>query len=190
MKTYLKFFAVPVLIAVLAGLLYLIDALIAGLFVSGASFMWVGFIIWTIFYGATMSDRIRGLIGAVVGFLAAVVMMAITSSFTANIGVISISCLLGVLLVNFLVMFMDKGEKFWLNSVTGAFAGIALTFSGFGIGLNPLNGVKEAFVMLAVLVVYTILGLACGYFSIFFTAKIKNKLGEAEKPTETKSEDK
>ena len=29
-------------------------------------------------------------------------------------------------------MFLDKTEKIWLNSITGVFAGMVLTFSGLG----------------------------------------------------------
>lgn len=183
MKIFLKYFAVPLLIAVIASLLYLVDALIGGLFVSGGSFTWVAFAIWTIFYGAKLKDRIKGLIGIVVGFGAAVVMMAITGSFTLNVFTISVSSLIGVFVVNFLVMFMDKGDKIWLSSVTGAFSGIFLTFSGFGVGLSPLSSVGNAFLMLGLLVVYAILGLACGFFSIFFTAKIKKRLSELAQPS-------
>ena len=56
------------------------------------------------------------------------------------------------------------------------FAGIFLTFSGLGVGLSPLTGVKEAFLMLGILAVYTILGLICGFISIWSTNKAKAKL--------------
>lgn len=183
MKIFLKYFAVPLLIAVIASILYLVDALIGGLFVSGGSFMWVAFAVWTIFYGAKLKDRIKGLIGIIVGFGCAVIMMAITGAFTLNVFTISISCLIGVFAVNFLVMFMDKGDKIWLSSISGAFAGIFLTFSGFGVGLSPLSSVGNAFLMLGILVVYAILGLVCGFFSILFTAKIKQCLNKLDQPS-------
>ena len=140
--------------------------------------MWTAFAIWTIFYGAKVKDRIKGLIGVVVGFLAAVLMMTITNSFNLNVYTISISCLLGVFLVNFAVMFMDKADKIWLSSVTGAFAGIFLTFSGLGIGLNPVSSVNDAFLTLGILVTYTILGLICGFLSIYFTDKINKSISK------------
>lgn len=180
MKTYLKYFAIPMLIAVIASALYLVDALIGGVFISGGAFMWVGFAIWTIFYGAKMVDRIKGLIGIVVGFVAAVVMMLITGSFSANIYTISISCLIGVFVVNFAVMMLDHAGKVWLNSITGVFAGIFLTFSGFGIGLSPVTSVSNGFLMLGILVTYSILGMTCGFLSIYFSGKIKTKLKELE----------
>lgn len=181
MKVFLKWFAIPLLIAVIASVLCVVDALIGGLFVDGGSFMWVAFAIWTIFYGASVKDRIKGFIGVLVGFLSAIVMMFITKSFTVNVYTISLSTLLGVFVVNFLVMFMDKADKFWLSSVSGAFSGIFLTFSGFGKGLSPIACWNEFFVTLGILSVYTILGLICGFFSIWVSGKIKNRLNQENK---------
>lgn len=186
MKTFLKWFAMPLLIAVIASALYLVDAAIGGIFVEGGSFMWVGFAIWTIFYGASVKDRIKGLIGVVIGYVSAIVMMAITNSFTLNLGTISISCLLGVFLINGAVMMLDKTEKVWLNSITGVFAGIFLTFSGFGVSLSPLSSVSTAFTGLGILVVYAALGMLCGFFSIYGGAKIKTAL--ASQPETPKTE--
>lgn len=176
MKIFLKWFAIPLLIAFIASVLYIVDALIGGMFVSGESFMWVAFAIWTIFYGAKLKDRAKGLIGIIVGFVSAIVMMTITNSFLVNVLTISISCLIGVFVVNFAVMFMDKADKFWLSSVTGAFAEIFLTFSGFGVGLSPVASFNEALIMLAILLTYSVLGMICGFFSIWFSAKINNRL--------------
>lgn len=185
MKVFLKFFAIPLLIAVIASVLYIVDCFVAGLFVSGSTFLWAAFIIWTIFYGAKVKDRIKGLIGVLLGFLCAVLMMTITGSFTLNLATISISCLLGIFIVNGAVMFLDKLDKFWLSSITGVFAGIALTFSGLGIGLSPMVSFTSALTMVGILIVYTILGLLCGYFSTLGTEKIKAKLAQLE-PQNTK----
>lgn len=175
MKKFLQVSKKPFVIGSIASILYLIDALIGGLFVANGSFMWVAFAFWTVFFGATVKDRIKAFIGTIIGFLAAAVMMLITSSFSLNISTISISCLLGVFVVNFLVMYFEKAEKVWLNSISGIFVGIMLTFSGFGIGLNPLNSFNEALTMLAILLTYAVLGLLCGFFSIFFTKKKEEK---------------
>ena len=104
--------------------------------------------------------------------------MTITNSLDINLGTVSISCLLGVFLVNGLVMMLDKTEKIWLNSITGVFAGIFLTFSGLGVSLSPLASVSECFTMLGILLTYAILGLICGFFSIYGTSKIKNALNK------------
>ena len=140
--------------------------------------MWVAFAIWTIFYGASIKERVKGLIGVVIGFGAGILMMLITNSFTLNLGTVSISCLVGVFCVNFVVMFLDKSEKIWLNSVTGVFAGIFLTFSGLGVGLSPIENTSSALLMFGILVTYTLLGLVCGFVSITVTNKVKERLNQ------------
>lgn len=191
MKTFLKFFAMPLLIAVVATVLYIIDSLLAGVFVQGASFMWVGFAVWTVFYGANIKDRIKGLIGIVVGFLSAILMNLITASFSVNVATISISCLLGVFVVNGIVMYMNHLDKFWLSSVTGAFVGIFLTFSGFGVGLNCIASVTESFLMLAILLIYAVFGLICGYISITVQNVVNEKLAKLnENKSDNLEEDK
>ena len=184
MKVFYKYFAFPLITAVIASCLYLADCIFAGLFVEGASFLWVAFINWTVFYGATISERIRGLIGLVIGFGVAIIMMLITGSFTLNIWTISISCMLGIFVMNFFVMQLDHTKKIWTNSITGVFTAISLVFSGYGIGLSPLASVSEAFLMLGILVVYAILGMICGFCSITFSAKVKKKLEKLEGKTE------
>lgn len=164
----------PFVIAIIAGILYLIDALIAGLFVKNSSFMWVAFAFWTLFFSVNFKDRVKALIGTIIGFFAAVLMMLITNLFSLNIGTISISTLLGVIFVNFAVMFFEKAENFWLNSISGIFAGIMLTFSGLEVGLNPLNNFKEGSTMLAIICIYAILGLCCGFFSCLFSSQKSN----------------
>ncbi len=186
MKTFYKYFAVPIAIGIIASVLCIIDSFLARAFVESGNFMWVAFAIWTIFYGASLNERIRGLIGIVIGFAVAVIMNLITASFTLNLSYLSISCLLGVLVMNFAVMFLNHTKKIWTNSVTGVFAGIFLTFSGLGIGMSPTADVKTAFLMLAIIIVYAILGMICGFLSIFFTNKSKKKLEALEPNTENK----
>ena len=134
MKKFWEISKKPLKIAIIASILYIIDALIGGLLYKGGSFVWVAFAFWTVFFTSSITDRIKALIGAIIGFFAAIIMMLITNSFTLNIGTISISCLLGVFLVNFAVMYLEKS---WTNSISGVFVGIFLTFSGLGVGLKP-----------------------------------------------------
>ena len=180
MKKFWEISKKPLRIAIIATIGCLLDFLIARLFIKGASFTWVGFIFWTLFFGASVKDRIKGLIGAVIGFVSAIFIMLISNAFTLNIWIISISTLVGVFLINGLVMYLEKTEKFWTNSISGIFIGISLTFSGFGIGLNPLNDVKEAFIMLGILVVYGVLGMLYGFLSI---TNFKNKRKEMDSGT-------
>ena len=169
MKKFIGLSKKPFVIGVIASILYIIDALIGGLLVKGGSFMWVAFAVWTVFFGVSLKDRVKAFIGVVIGFLSAVLMMFITSMFTLNVYTISISCLLGVFVANMGVMYFEHASKFMLDSISGIFVGIMLTFSGLGKGLSPLASFGEAMTMLAVILIYTVLGLLCGYFSIFFS---------------------
>ena len=171
MKKFLQISRKPLVIGIVASILYIIDALIGGLLVDGGSFMWVAFAVWTVFFGVSIKDRIKALIGIFIGFLSAIIMMLITSSFTANIHTISISCLIGVFVANMGVMYFEFASKLWLDSISGIFVGIMLTFSGLGKGLSPLASFGEAMTMFAVIVIYSILGLICGYCSITFSQK-------------------
>lgn len=190
MKKFLQVSKKPFVIAVIASILCIIDAFIGGLFINGGSFMWVAFAFWTVFFAASTKDRIKGFIGTIIGYIAAIVMMLITSSFSLNIYVVSISCLLGVFAINFLVMYLEKTEKFWTNSISGVFVGIMLTFSGFGVGLNPITSWANFGIMLAILVVYAILGLLCGFFSMFFTKNKKEEIVAKEETPEKTEENK
>jgi len=174
MKNFWKISKKPLVIGSIAAILYIIDALIGGLFVAGGSFMWVAFAFWTVFFGSNVKDRIKALIGTVLGFLSAIIMMLITSSFSLNISTISISCLIGVFVVNCLVMYLEHTDKIWTNSISGVFVGIMLTFSGLGVGFSPIASISEAFTMFGIIMVYAVLGLICGFFSIFFTREKNN----------------
>ena len=171
MKKFLEISRKPLVIGIVASILYIIDALIGGLLVDGGSFMWVAFAVWTVFFGVSIKDRIKALVGIFVGFLCAILMMLITNSFTANVHTISISCLIGVFVVNMGVMYFEHAGKLWLDSISGIFVGIMLTFSGLGKGLSPLASFGEAMTMLAVIMIYSVLGLICGYCSITFSQK-------------------
>lgn len=175
MEKFYNIIKKPLLIAIIATALYLIDAFIGGLFIESGSFLWIAFIFWTIFFGSTTEERIRGFIGTIIGFLCACLMMLVTNSFTVNILTINLSCLLSVFVFNFLVMFLDHTKKFWTNSITGVFAGIGLTFSGLGKGLVPVSSWGTFGIMLAILSVYCILGMLAGFFSIYQKKSKKEK---------------
>ena len=51
-KNLLEISKKPLVIGSIAAILYIIDALIAGLFIKGGSFIWVAFAFWTVFFSA------------------------------------------------------------------------------------------------------------------------------------------
>ena len=78
MKKFFELSKKPLIIAIVASVLYIIDALIGGLFIENGSFMWVAFAIWTVFFGVSIKERVTAFIGVIIGFLSAILMMLIT----------------------------------------------------------------------------------------------------------------
>ena len=164
----------PIIIASIAALLYIVDSLISPLFDLNRGFMWVAFVAWTISFSLKTVDKIKMWIGHIIGFLAAVTMIYFGQIFQASVLGVSIAALIGVFLVNGLVMYFDNFKKYWLNSITGIFMGIFLTFSGLGVGLSP-DTWGDAKIILSIILLYSFLGCFCAYFSVFFHSKWKQK---------------
>lgn len=174
MKTFLKWFAIPLLVGTIATTLYIIDTFLGDLFVAGGSFMWVAFALWTVFYNAKLKARVKGFVGVIIGFCAAKLAMQITGLSTFSIAGICVMGVIGVFVVNYAVMNLKNAGVFFAGSISGVFVGMGLTFSGLGVGLVPVG--TDALIMLAIIITYAFLGLACGLTEIYFTQKIKKKL--------------
>lgn len=175
MKKFLQVSKMPLIVGIVAAILYCLDSLIAPHIIAGASFTWVAFIAWTVTTSMTLKDKIKALIGVVIGFLLAVGIMYFGKLFSANVIGISIAGVLGVFIFNMIALYFDNFKKLWMNSVTGIFMGIALTFSGLGVGLAP-NSWANAGILICVLLLYVILGMACATAtSLWFNAWNKPK---------------
>ncbi|MCL2846512.1 MAG: DUF1097 family protein [Firmicutes bacterium] len=178
MKKFWEMSKTPLIIAVIASLLYIVDSLVSPLIGLGRGFMWVAFVAWTISFSMTTEQKVRMWIGHFIGFGAAVGMIYFGRIFTADVAGVAIASLIGVFIFNGLVMYFDNLKKFWLNSITGIFMGIFLTFSGLGVGIGP-DTAGDAFTILGVIVLYSFLGAVCAHFSVYFMKKF-NKTKEAE----------
>lgn len=162
-----KLFKMPIVVGIIASCIYIIDNFLGKHLVSGGSFMWVAFVSWTIFYGVSFSERIKALIGNVVGFLFGVLMFHSSSFFGGSVLGISISGLLFVFLANGAMMFFPNFKKLWLNSISGIFMGVFLTFSGLGVSLYPTT-ISNAFLQLGTILIYSTLGLIAGLLCTYF----------------------
>lgn len=164
-------------IAIIAGILVLLDGIIANLFNQDASFTWVAFVSWTVFFGESTKERLKAVVGYVLGFLAAIVIIklgALSNIVTFNIFGVAIVSILATMLVNFLVMELELIKKWFPISVSGMFVGIAMTFSGLGVGLNT-STFESAMLLLALIVVYGVMGLISGWATLYFTQEKENK---------------
>jgi len=189
MKKFVQISMPPLILSTIAALLFAVDALIAPLIVPGASFMWVAFVSWTVFFAVGFKDRIKAMIGYVIGYLAAIAMFAFGGLFDVQVLGISIAGMLGVFLVNFVALHFENFKKVWMNSMSGLFVGMFLVFSGLGIGMNPLTSVGDALTMLGIIMLYGVLGLLCGLGSIYFVNKFKkSKTEEARVSLENEDE--
>jgi len=162
-----KYLKMPLIVGIIASCIYIIDNFLGNALVEGGSFMWVAFVSWTIFYGVSFSERIKALIGNLIGFLFGLLMFHSSSFFGGSILGISISGLLFVFLANGAMMFFPNFKKLWLNSISGIFMGVFLTFSGLGVSLYPAT-LQNALLQLAIILIYSTIGLIAGFLCVYF----------------------
>lgn len=175
MKKFLELSKMPLIVAVTAAVIYCLDALIAPQISEGATFLWVAFVAWTVSSSMNLKDMAKMLIGVVIGYLFAVGMMFFGKLFDTQVVGISIAGLIGIFVANFLVMYFDNFKKVWLNSITGIFTGIALTFSGLGVSMAP-NSFGEAGILLGTILLYVVIGMFCAFITSFLYSKWKKKV--------------
>ena len=98
--------------AMVAGVLVLCDSLITKILNQTASFTWVAFISWTVFWGASTKERLKAVPGYIIGFFAAIVIIKLGSLFSGiNTLYIAFGSILASLIINFLVMELENFEK-------------------------------------------------------------------------------
>ena len=193
LKKFYELSKSPIVVGTIAALLFIVDSLISPLFDLGRGFMWVAFVGWTISAMMTWQDKIKMVIGNVIGFLAAVGMIYFGQIFDTTVVGVAIAALIGVFLFNGLVMYFDNFKKYWLSSITGIFMGIFLTFSGLGVGLGP-DTWGDTFTLLGILLLYSMLGVICGIAHIMWAKrwnarnKFINKTKENATPTASEPE--
>jgi len=172
-KKFYELSKAPIVIAVIASLLYITDSFISRGIDLGRGFMWVAFVAWTISFSLNTKDKIKMWIGHLIGFAAAVGMIYFGQIFGSTIAGVGIAAVIGVFLFNGLVMYFDNFKKYWINSITGIFMGIFLTFSGLGVGIGP-DTWGNAFTTLGIIMLYSLLGCICAFFSVYFINKWKS----------------
>ncbi len=149
------------------GLVAIIVVAISDLFamLSLGSFAWIAFISWNFTAKATDDSPkskllIRLIISIPIGLILAICMIHIPILFDNNI------------VIKYLIVFLCNGIAvlFPTKLVSGIFLGIGITFSGLGVGIMP-NTLKDAFIILSVIVIFSILGMIAAWSS----EKLQNK---------------
>ena len=162
-----------IVIGIIAGILVLCDGIIANLLNQSSSFTWVAFVSWTVFFADSIKERLKAIVGYVIGFLLAIAIMKLGNLLgiiQINILGVTLGSILATALINFGCIELENLKKYFPISVSGMFVGIAMTFSGLGIGLSP-NNIENSIMMLLIIVIYGILGLLSGWATLKFTAK-------------------
>lgn len=156
-------------VGIIAGILVFVDGVITQLIGINGSFVWVSFISWTVFFGAKTIERLKAIPGYVIGFGLALAIINLGNYLHSIMHVtilgVTLASIVATFLINFICIYFEKLKKFYLDSINGIFVGIALTFSGLGVGLDTAS-LCDCGYMLFIIVIYGILGLLSGYFTI------------------------
>lgn len=166
-----------IVIAIIAGLLVLLDGIISKLLNQTGSFTWVAFISWTVFFGEPVKERLKAVVGYIIGFLAAVAIIklgALSNIISFNIFNVAVVSILATMIINFLCIELEGIKKYFPISVSGIFVGISMVFSGLGVGLT-VDSLQNSVLMLAIIVIYGILGLLSGWATLKFGIKSEEK---------------
>ena len=168
-----------IVIAIIAGILVICDGIITKILNQNASFTWIAFVSWTVFFNSTTNERKKAIIGYIIGFLAAFSIVQLGALFNnlpiSLFGIVTIGSILATMIINYLCIELEKIGKFFPISISGIFVGIAMTFSGLGINLSP-NTLNNSILMLVIIVIYGILGLLSGWATLKFSTKKINSL--------------
>lgn len=160
-----------IVVALIAGLLVIFDGVIADLLKHDGSFTWVAFVSWTVFFGASTKERLKAIPGYIIGFLAAIAIIKLGNIFGAFLPLsilgVAIGSVIATIIINFACMEIEIIDKYFPISISGIFVGIAMTFSGLGVGLSPTT-FENSILMLFIIIVYGILGLLSGWATLKF----------------------
>jgi len=182
MKKFYEISKTPLIVGIVAAVVFSIDSILKKYlwieFDVDAHFVWITFLVWAVAFGMKNHERIRFLIGVVIGFLGAVFMIHFGGIFDASVLGIGIAMVIGVFIFSTVVMYFDHLKKFWMNSITGIFFGAPLTFSGLGVALAPMT-FCDAGLMFAIMMTYAVFGCLCALACVYL-------MGKWNKPTETK----
>ena len=182
MKKFYENSKTPLIVGIVAAIVFMIDGVLTRFVWSEAGyergFVWMAFIVWAVSFGMSNNDRIRLLIGCVIGFFMATSIIHFGRLFDANFIGIAVAATIGVFLFSGLVMYLDHLKKFWINSITGVFIGAPLTFSGLGVGLAPMT-FSDGALMLGMIMTYAVLGVLCAFVCVYLMGKWKKGSGKA-----------
>lgn len=158
-------------VGIIVTFMTIVDCLVAPVFFKGTSFMWIAFISWTLFSTYSDKEKLKAVIGFIIGYFSANGMIWISSGFEVFTGlyssVLPIGTLVSGFLFNVLVARYGENSNKFLNSIPAMFLGMSFTFSGAGVGIPPRD-----LSLLAVILIYGVMGVVACFGCDFFAKKL------------------
>jgi len=155
-----KFVIIPLIIAILAFLIQIVDQLVSPLMQPSPNngFGWIAFQAWAVYFlaGCNIKGGIRALLGYGIGILASILIMKMSGIF-ACLAFFSVPLAVG--LVAFSLIFFERTT--WLNLIPAMFigAGAYFGFMSYVSGATFLNAAITE-------MVYCIIGLTFGFITV------------------------
>jgi len=165
-----KFVVIPLIIAVLAFCIQIIDQLLSPLMcpTPNNGFCWIAFQAWAVYFlaGCTLQGGIKALIGYVVGILGSILIMNLAGVF-GSLGFFAVPPAVG--LVAFCLIFFERTN--WFNLIPAMFigAGAYFAFMSYIPGATFVNAAITE-------IVYCILGLTFGVTTIALRKAYEKRL--------------
>lgn len=171
--TFKKFIVIPLIIALLAGSIQIVDQLLhlqvepAG----NVGFGWIAFQAWAMYFlaGCDLKGGLKTLIGYILGIVASIAIMTLGANF-AGAGFYAFP--IAVFLVVIPVIFLEKVK--WLDFIPAIFIGAGAFFAF-------MSYVPDATFAIATTteLIYCVLGLFYGYITILLRGAYEKKVNKA-----------
>ena len=165
-----KFVVIPLIIAVLAFTIQLVDQLLSPLLSPSPNngFCWIAFQAWAVYFlaGCNVKGGIKALIGYAVGIAGSILIMNMAGWF-ACLGFFSVALAVG--LVAFCLIFLERTT--WLNFIPAMFigAGAFFAFMSYVSGANFVNAAITE-------MTYCVLGLTFGFVTVTLRTAYEKRL--------------
>lgn len=169
-----QFAVIPVMIAILACILQIIDQLLVGAKIfhpeGNNGFGWISFQAWAMYFiaGCTVKGGARSLMGYILGILASIAIM----NLAGVLGMGFMSAPIAILIVVIPVIFLERAPELF-NFVPAIFVGAGVYF-GF---MNYVSG--DCFIQAGVTeVAYCVIGLIFGWVTVALRGAYEKSLSK------------
>lgn len=165
-----KFILIPIMIAILACVMQIIDQFLAGNTIIGALLpgggSWIAFQAWAVYFlgGCTIEGGVKGFLSYLVGIVASIIIMTLGGGAFAGLGFFGVPLAVLILVVPCICCERAK----WLSYVPALFVGAGAYFGIMGYiaphAAAPFTG--NFFAYGAVELFYCFFGLLWGYITV------------------------